>query len=115
MQRRNTRHRQALIDLFAHEHLLSQRMIAERLPGVNHSTIFRQLEKLVADGEVYAVALPGRETFYEHAAHTQHAHVVCEKCDRVASVPLPKKMRSPKGWNVSRAELLLHGHCERCR
>ena len=114
MQRRMTKHKRDILACFAGEHLLSASELVDRL-GLDPSTVYRNLERFVADGVLRKVHLDGREAQYERAEHA-HGHFVCDDCRSVEVVELPSSLKklAPRGTHPTSLDLTFHGSCTRC-
>lgn len=94
--------------------------VAERLPRVSPSTVYRNLEVLLEEGFVRRTQLgPGR-SFYEPAHEHQHHHLVCEHCGDVTHVhsdvfgDLDARLLAGRGFTLGNTEITLFGHCRDC-
>jgi Fur family ferric uptake transcriptional regulator len=94
--------------------------IAERhVPGLGMATVYRALKRLVEEGSVVAVQLPGEPPRYEgrQAAEHHHHHFRCEDCGKVFDVsgcPEGLAALTPPGFRLSGHELVLYGQCGSC-
>lgn len=119
---RNTRQRSAIRESIAQAKrpLLPQEVLeaAQSLvPGLSLATVYRNLNALVADGELTAVSLPGENPRFEVALQRHHHHFKCEVCQRVLDVhacPGNLEHLLPPGFQVRRHELTLYGQCAEC-
>ena len=103
---------------------LSADAIAERvrarLPQVNASTVYRNLDMLVREGLVLRTDLGGPRAYYEPAHEHSHHHLVCESCGRVVHVhddvfgDVPERLRSAYGFELGGREVTLFGRCADC-
>ena len=95
----------------------------ESVPRLNLSTVYRQLKRMLDEGSVARVEVPGQAPRYEAALmqpgpaadHRHHFH--CDRCDAVYPIsgcPGPMKNLAPRGFRVERHEVTLHGRCARC-
>ena len=119
---------------------LAQQMV----PRINLSTVYRQLKVLLSQGVVVRVQLPGQAPRFEaahlarpaasagrrviplrasgsddqpaHALHHHH-HFHCVACERVFPLhacPGGMEKLAPRGYEVQRHDLTLHGRCPTC-
>jgi Fur family ferric uptake transcriptional regulator len=89
------------------------------VPTMSLSTVYRAIKRLLDDGEIHAVELPGEPPRYElaqKAAHHHH-HFHCDACDRVFDVDgCPKGLDAlvPKGFRLRDHSIVLNGTCADC-
>jgi Fe2+ or Zn2+ uptake regulation protein len=117
---------QTIIELLSHEHahLTSNQVLEEirgRLPAVNHSTVYRSLERLVDQGKVSVSDMGTGSAVYELVSLEKHHHLVCQKCGRVITIgdddvqcffdSLSKK----NNFEIATNHLILFGMCGECR
>jgi Fur family transcriptional regulator, ferric uptake regulator len=90
----------------------------QRVPSVGVATVYRNLKRLTASGELRAVELPGqRTTLYEVAHLHHHHHFHCNTCDKVYDIDVcPGDFAGlvPDGFQVQRHDLVLYGSCPAC-
>lgn len=116
MERRRTTNKDRIAGLFTAHHALRASDVAELLPDVPVSTVFRNLEKFANDGILRAIALGSHGVFYESVTHT-HDHFVCDGCDTVRAIDLPKRTLEhvlPRGAHAHEGSIVIHGHCNSC-
>lgn len=82
-------------------------------------TVYRVVSRLIDDGLIAPVAVPGHADFYEPAAVAaeHHHHFRCEACDRVFDVqgcPGGLSKMLPPGFRLAGHEVLLWGTCDQC-
>ncbi|WP_418316649.1 Fur family transcriptional regulator [Piscinibacter sakaiensis] len=140
---RHTRQRQAVLDsLSASGRTLSPPEILEiarqHAPGLNLSTVYRQVKALESDGQLVKVELPGQPARFEarcrHGAggdescssrsavgaaalphHHHHFHcVVCNAVVPIHGCPGAMQELAPRGYLVESHDLVLHGRCAQC-
>ena len=90
-----------------------------RAPGLGVRTVYRVLARLLDDGEIVSVAVPGQPDRYEPAsvAAEHHHHFRCESCDRVFDVgacPGGLSDMLPAGFELRGHEVSLWGRCDEC-
>jgi Fur family ferric uptake transcriptional regulator len=72
-----------------HAHLTSNQVYDEikgRLPAVNHSTVYRALERMARDGKVSISDMGTGSTLYELVTNETHHHLVCQNCGRIITI-----------------------------
>ena len=87
------------------------------VPGLSQATVYRNLKRLLDEGGIAVVKLPGDSARYEFAGHTHHHHFQCNECKRVFDVhdcPGDLGQLAPKGFTVEHHELTLYGRCDEC-
>jgi Fe2+ or Zn2+ uptake regulation protein len=94
------------------EHLLSLAHIQEKLGGVDFSTVFRNVEQLVAEGLVKKIVISKDTVLYEMVNQKHnHDHFVCNDCGVVESVRAPKFELKGKAIVT---DVLVRGTCGDC-
>ena len=92
--------------------------VRKRLPSVSLGTVYRNLQKLVADEKLQILML-GRSQRFDPLVK-RHQHFICEQCGRVFDVLVdtedeiqPAKLPHP-GFKVSSHQLAFYGACKHC-
>ena len=92
--------------------------VRERLPKVSLGTVYRNLQKLVADEKLQVLML-GRAQHFDPLVK-RHQHFICEKCGRVFDVLVdtendikPARLPHP-GFKVTSYQTAFYGACKRC-
>jgi Fur family ferric uptake transcriptional regulator len=91
---------------------------ARHAPGLGLATVYRNLRRLLDEGVLRAIELPGAPTRYELAGKGHHHHFHCRACDRVFEVDdCPGRLAdlAPQGFAVEAHEIVLYGLCRECR
>jgi len=86
-------------------------------PGLGIATVYRTIKRLLDDGFIAQVELPGEAPRYELAGKGHHHHFRCTKCNRVFDVqgcPNAFKQYVPKGFSLEAHELFFFGRCDEC-
>ena len=81
------------------------------------ATVYRNLKRLVADGTVQVINLPGESPRYEVRESAHHHHFQCTTCRRVYDIPgCPGNLRGmvPRGFRVEHHDVTLYGRCSDC-
>jgi Fur family transcriptional regulator, peroxide stress response regulator len=92
--------------------------VRERFPNVSLGTVYRNLQKLVAD-EKLQVLMIGRAQHFDPLVK-RHQHFICEKCGRVFDVLVDSRdeIRPAKlphaGFKVTSHQLAFYGACKHC-
>ena len=87
------------------------------VPQLGIATVYRSIARLLADGTLVSVELPGSPSRYELAGLSHHHHFHCGSCGRVYDLPgCPGNMERliPSGFKLERHELVLYGNCAGC-
>ena len=118
--------RRAVIDalLGAGGHITADELaerVAHAAPGVDRSTIYRNLAALEAAGVVYHVHLAhGPSVYHLGGDEDLHAHAVCDQCGEVVELPsgglrkLAADLATTNGFALGRQHFALTGRCRRC-
>lgn len=117
---------QIIIETLSHEHahltsLQVYEKIRVRLPAVNHSTVYRALERLVKQGKVSISDMGTGSTVYEILSDGLHHHLVCLKCKKVITIgheeieKLFLVIQQELNFRVVTNHLILFGLCEECQ
>jgi Fur family transcriptional regulator, ferric uptake regulator len=87
------------------------------LPGLNQSTVYRNLKVLVEEGRLLKLNHPTLGTLYERAGRVHHHHFYCRICDRVIELQgcgLDESRGMPVGFVAESHEVFLFGVCSSC-
>lgn len=91
----------------------------KQVPSLNLATVYRALKRMVADGALRPVELPGEPARYElrSVAERHHHHFRCRGCDAVFDLQgcvAGLKRLAPKGFRVTGHDIVLYGSCPVC-
>lgn len=92
--------------------------VRKRLPNISLGTVYRNLQKLVADAKLQIVML-GRSQHFDPLVGP-HQHFICEVCERVFDVIVEsenelKPAKLPhEGFKVTSHQLAFYGTCKYC-
>ena len=92
--------------------------VREKLSHISLGTVYRNLQKLVADDKLQVLML-GRAQHFDPLVQ-RHQHFICESCDRVFDVMVDrqreiKPAKLPhEGFKVTSHRLAFYGVCKRC-
>lgn len=85
--------------------------------GLGIATVYRNVRRLVDEGWLRVVELPGSPDRYEVAGKHHHHHFHCRACDGVFEVeecPGGFTGMAPGGFRVEDHEVILYGLCDGC-
>ncbi len=85
------------------------------LPDISLATVYNCLDALVRCGLVRQLTLDrGAARFCPNMQ--EHCHFYCDGCESVFDIDLPAAtgLSLPKGFNVERYDLTVHGRCPAC-
>ena len=127
MQAYMTQPRKRLLT-YLHSHAdetLSAGQIAQDLPEISVSAVYRNLSALEQDGAVQKVAKAGtREVFYRFKKAEEcraHLHLSCKKCgrtfhmDEAETEALVEAVAKLDGFAIDRGDTVLYGLCNGCQ
>ncbi|MBI2088577.1 MAG: transcriptional repressor [Deltaproteobacteria bacterium] len=93
-------------------------MVREVTPKISLGTVYRNLQKLVAEGKLQVLTL-GRTQHFDPLVRSHH-HFICQSCQTVYDISVDSKdyvlpfSFPEKGFTVNSHELTLHGTCKSC-
>lgn len=105
-------------------HLTADEVLAavrRRFPGVNLSTVYRNLEVLEDLGLVCHAHLGHTPGMYHPIERTEHQHLVCRRCGGIEEIgveplaPVAEAVRREKGFHIDLTHFALFGTCRHCR
>ena len=123
--RRTTRQLEVVLAAVASsgdEHPTAERVferVRPLLPSISLGTVYRNLQRLVADGRIGVAQVGGRALHYDPTA-APHDHFVCQRCGRIEDVlaaqpPAGARAARSAGHDVTSHALVLYGSCRSCR
>lgn len=90
--------------------------IHTRLPHIDLSTIYRNLDRLIEHKFIKRILLDGHEAQFEYQREPHH-HAICTDCEKVIHFPAPDQkildLLKIKDFDVSELEITVRGHCHR--
>jgi len=92
--------------------------VRKKLSRISLGTVYRNLQKLVADDKLQVLIL-GRAQHFDPLV-ARHQHFICESCDRVFDVMVDqrkdvKPVKLPhEGFKVTSHQLAFYGVCKHC-
>lgn len=87
--------------------------------GVNKTTVYRQIDKMVSSGKIISVELGDGKKRYELSSLTHHHHVICKKCGKLEDIMLNedfliKEVIKRTNFKIETHNLEFFGFCESC-
>ncbi len=101
------------------EHMTAERIyeLAKRvMPSIAVGTVYRNLGKMVEDGELMHIAVPNAPDRYDINTN-EHEHLICEKCGRMMDIEvgdIKSYLRQNSGVAITRYKLAVWGLCYDC-
>ena len=89
-------------------------------PGINLSTVYRNLETLENVGLVQHTHLGHGGATYHAAEELTHLHLVCGKCESVGDAPIEtaaefvQKLSDDYGFKTDVTHFVIYGTCAAC-
>jgi Fe2+ or Zn2+ uptake regulation protein len=102
-------YKQKIIDLLNKHHLLSISQIHKYISEANNSTIFRNIEELLKQGQIRKIIVDDKNTSYELTNHT-HDHFICNDCGKIESVKISHNIIKNKKID----NIIIRGNCNDC-
>src|SRR5262245_20839834 len=105
-----------------HYHLSADEIyqrVRRTLPRISLGTVYRNLQRLVAEGKIRMFLLGERVARYDPMV-AEHDHFICQQCGRIQDILLERNRRvnlAPlvrKGFTVTAHSLAIHGLCQEC-
>ncbi len=117
-----TKQRQAILDvlmdlerpLATAQHIFEK--VVEINPGINYSTVYRNLDVLVQEGILRKIAFDQGAAYYELMDGKHHHHLICKGCGKVQCVeycPL-RDMPMNAGFVPTDHSFEVFGFCQEC-
>ncbi len=81
------------------------------------ATVYRNVKRLVEEGWLTTVEIPGDPVRYELASRPHHHHFVCRVCGRAFDIhgcPQGIDALAPDGFQVDSHDIVLYGICPAC-
>lgn len=115
MNRRYSKKREQILSVLKSAHsALSAHDIHTKLPALDLTTIYRNLEVFVHDNQVKKLLFGGKEALYEYQKQPHH-HAVCTECERVIHFTAPDKkimkLLGIEDFKVDELEVTVRGIC----
>lgn len=108
-------YKKKILKILENNHLLSIADIHQKISNANYSTVYRNIEQLVAEEQIRKVVFDKGVVMYEiyHDEHT-HDHFLCTDCGDIKEVNIPVTGLSLLLENYKIKDLLIRGLCKKC-
>lgn len=118
----NTRQKDAIRSILeAAERPLSHQEVLElasqTVSGIGIATVYRNIKKLVEEGYLKLVEIPGSPSRFELADLDHHHHFQCQVCDKLFDIqgcPGNLSKLAPPGFETVSHDITLYGSCSEC-
>jgi Fur family ferric uptake transcriptional regulator len=96
-------------------------LVAEKMPGVNRSTVYRTLDLLESLGLVVKSELDNRHIYHHSNEGHQHHHLICRRCGQVINcneqltTSLEKRLLKDYDFQADLHHKVIYGLCRKCR
>ena len=91
--------------------------VRSEIPNISLGTVYRNLGKLVEDGEIITVETENRSIYYDGYI-APHTHFVCKHCNNIYDFEdehyIFNDVRE-KGFTVEKHRTVLYGTCANCK
>ena len=90
--------------------------VRARIPNISLGTVYRNLGKLVEDGEIITVETENRSIFYDGYI-APHTHFVCNCCGNIYDFEDEEhsfKSIKDQGFTINKHRTVLYGTCTEC-
>jgi Fur family peroxide stress response transcriptional regulator len=94
--------------------------VREISPKISLATVYRHLDRLVKEGLVNRIIVPGGPDHFDPVRH-EHIHAYCTECGELFDVNLPiadrlaAKIKSDTGLEVDHVHFIASGLCKKCK
>lgn len=102
-------YKEQIVQLLKKKHLLSIAEIHKNIPDADYSTIFRNVEQLLADKEIKRVVIDNKSVAYE-SSHESHDHFICNNCGKIEDIHVPRSLI--RGRKID--DITVRGSCADC-
>jgi len=109
---RKSIYKEKILALLSKEHILTITKIHTVIKKANYSTIFRNIERLLKEKQIRKITNTKKISAYELASHA-HDHFICDSCNTIETVVIPRSNISLKGHIMS--EISVRGICKECQ
>lgn len=123
----NTKQRNLIVNLMCKnkdKHFTAEMLVSEFKGRVGQTTIYRNLNKLLAEGIIIKYDLPGGlgscYQYLEEDNSDSHAHMICDECGRIIHLDcnqlsaFQSHILDEHNFKIKQAKTVLYGLCDNC-
>jgi len=94
-------------------------MMLKKFNSISLATIYKNINIMQENSFIQEVKIPQNKSVYE-LTKSNHSHLVCTKCGEVEDINLNintiiNEANSNKNFEISKADIVLSGICEKCQ
>lgn len=123
---RITKTRQAMVEIFeSTKHPVEAKTVHSMLKKlgyhVNITTVYREIDFLLAENIIEKVPLKDTELHYELKGRNHHHHLMCVSCGDIEDIELKneylilEEAHKSSGFKINRHSLAFFGKCPKCQ
>ena len=97
-------------------------ILKEKIPTLNKTTIYRELEVLVGESVLVEIFFGDRKKRYELAHREHHHHLICSQCHSVQDIHFEdhlsreeERIMNETGFQIQNHVLEFFGICKECQ
>lgn len=89
-------------------------------PSIGQATVYRNVNKLVDNGEVKRLSTNGEVDHYD-GDMSNHYHFICTECNQIIDIfgyelKLPlNNIKKDHGISIDNFDIVLYGKCDKCK
>ena len=89
-------------------------------PGISKATVYRNLNVLCENGDLFRLSLPSAADRFDLAPHA-HYHVKCRCCGKIEDVDIPyleslqQEVSQATGYALNTYQMVFEGVCPACQ
>ncbi len=102
-------YKEYILKLLKKKHLLTIAEIHKAIPTADYSTVFRNVEQLLAERKIKRVMINNKFTAYE-SYQESHDHFICVDCGKIEEVNISHNLI--KGRKIH--DVTVRGSCSKC-
>ena len=119
--RRNSKQRQLILDTLrsVHCHPTAEdvfQMVREKNPTISLGTVYRNLNAMCDEGEIFRIPVPGQPDHYDKNP-VKHEHTYCRSCGELTDLLMPElsELLAQRCPGYTDYQLTVCTICESCR